>query len=381
MTNKMPIRAARKNKGVALVVSLLILSLFTIMTLSMVIATTSDTLINGYYQNARGSFYAADSGANVIRQYMINQMFAAIPSPYTAWTSPIDLTHDTAIGTALGNTSTGFGSYQSIIGSQSSWKGKFQVVYDSTCFTTATAGCPTFISNSPQCSLGPLSACTGGSGSAGGYTLSYPYKITVRGQSSGAETNSIEEQGNIVIGVTIRSTSTASFADYGLFIDQSPICNGSYLVPGTISGPVFTNGAWNFGTSGSYIFTDSVGSHSSQFGYQFGSCIQSSANSATSGAQSINPTFQSGTNLGQPAQTLPVNSYNQEGAVIDGVGASNPTNAQLAANLKTAGGTAWSTSATTGVYLPYTSTGTSPITGQPCPCINFNSSTGIPSGG
>ncbi|PYV81303.1 MAG: hypothetical protein DMG93_15820, partial [Acidobacteria bacterium] len=47
------------------------------------------------------------------------------------------------------------------------------------------------------------------------------------------------------------------------------ICSGSTLVPGTISGPVFTNGAWTFGTSGQYIFTDSVGSVSANSGFQF----------------------------------------------------------------------------------------------------------------
>ena len=38
-------------RGVALVATILLLSLFTVMTLSMVIATTSDTMINGYYRN------------------------------------------------------------------------------------------------------------------------------------------------------------------------------------------------------------------------------------------------------------------------------------------------------------------------------------------
>src|SRR5271154_4694664 len=71
------------SRGVALVATLLILSLFTVLTLAMVIATSSDTLIDGYYRNFRGSFYASDSGLNSARQYLINQIQAAVPSTYT----------------------------------------------------------------------------------------------------------------------------------------------------------------------------------------------------------------------------------------------------------------------------------------------------------
>src|SRR5580692_1529801 len=109
------------NRGVALVTALLLLSLFMIMTLSMVIATTSDTLIDGYYRNARASFYAADSGVNVVRQYIINQLNADVPSPFTTYSTPITTANEQAILTAIGNSSTGFGGYNSILGSQTSW--------------------------------------------------------------------------------------------------------------------------------------------------------------------------------------------------------------------------------------------------------------------
>src|SRR5450631_4039629 len=84
---------SKNTRGVALVTTLLLLSLFTVMTLAMVIATTSDTLIDGYYRNFRGSFYAADSGINITRDYMFNQIMAAIPTTYhLASGSPIPST-------------------------------------------------------------------------------------------------------------------------------------------------------------------------------------------------------------------------------------------------------------------------------------------------
>src|SRR4029077_14851661 len=133
MTNThKPMKHNRKDRGVALVTALLLLSLFTVMTLSMVIATTSDTLIDGYYRNARGSFYAADSGINVVRQYMINQLSADVPSPFTTYSTPITSSNESAIMSAIGNSSSGFGAFQSMLGSQTgSWPGSFQVQYDS----------------------------------------------------------------------------------------------------------------------------------------------------------------------------------------------------------------------------------------------------------
>lgn len=138
-----------------------------------------------------------------------------------------------------------------------------------------------------------------------------------------------------------------------MFIDQWTICSGSDLVPGTITGPVFTNGAWTFGSSGSYVFTDPVGSVSAKAGYDNGSCQQI----AGASGNGITPTFQHGLNLGSASVPLPSNSYNQKQAVIDGIGNSstNPTNATLNANLKNVSGTAYpSTGASSGVYLPYT---------------------------
>lgn len=270
----------QRNRGVALVTTLLLLSLFTVMTLSMVIATTSDTLIDGYYRNARGSFYAADSGINSVRQYMINQLNSNVPSPFTTFSTPISSTNEQAIMTTIGNASSGFGAYQSMLGTQTSWPGKFEVVYSSGCATTGGSGCPTYMTLPANCtvhytvSTGTIPTCyNAGNGSATWYQLSYPYKITVIGQSRTNETNTIEEEGTIYLTVTIDTSNTnkANFAAWGMFIDQNAICSGSTLVPGTITGPVFTNGAWTFGTSGSYIFTDKVGSANADLGYQFSS--------------------------------------------------------------------------------------------------------------
>ena len=49
------------DRGIALVITLLLLLLMSVLGLAAVLSSSSDLLINGYYSNYRGSFYAADS--------------------------------------------------------------------------------------------------------------------------------------------------------------------------------------------------------------------------------------------------------------------------------------------------------------------------------
>ncbi len=204
---------------------------------------------------------------------------------------------------ALNNTTTGFGAYQSVLGSQTgSWKGSFKV--DSTNTTLSSPTCTIHYTSN----TGTLPTCTNaGNGSATFYSYAYPYKLTVIGQSNSNETNTVEEQGTIVLTVTINSSTSTNtnFAGWGMFIDQSPICDGSYLVPGTITGPVFTNGAWNFGTSGSYICPRPGGQPLPESWVSVWQLHPSPNSSYTSGSQTIHPTFQSGVLLNQGTITLP----------------------------------------------------------------------------
>lgn len=71
-----------REQGVALVITLLLLSLVTVLSLGMVIAFSSQTLIGGYYRNYRGAFYAADSGLNIARQQMMAQIVPSVPTAF-----------------------------------------------------------------------------------------------------------------------------------------------------------------------------------------------------------------------------------------------------------------------------------------------------------
>ncbi len=382
---------SKNSRGVALITTLLLLTVMIAMTLGMVIAVTSDTLISRYYQTYRSSFYASDSGVNIVRQYMLNQLVSnatvAVGTVF-APTAPPPLSATDA-STTLTNAlnlykSTASASNRQVNTGQGakSWPGNFYVV-------DALAGTPGTTLAAPNCTpiFTPPNAGTGVVAPAAGpydcgakyptcagactnfaitdFQYKFPYTITAFGQSSGNGQQLVEDSGQLVLDIHVAAAGgqNQNFAGWGMFIDQYTECDGSTLVPGTITGPVFTNGAWNFGTAGSYIFTDKIGSVSPTFGYQFSNkCDQSSAISDKQGNQTIAPTFQSGTNLGANKVPLPTDSFNQEEAVVDGVGtgcagvANCPSKATLHANLLDINGAAFPMSGAAGVYLGYTQT-------------------------
>jgi Tfp pilus assembly protein PilX len=341
----------KDQRGIALITTLLLLMLLTGVSLAMVFSVRSDMLINGNYRNFRGSFYAADSGLNAGRTYMQDQVVAAIPATFGITQQPIPNGTDATIQNNL-NTNMG-GSYQTYTGqgqSAGSWPGKYKVTG-----TFALASCAV---------LGGAGTCTAPTGAVTGYKYIYNYTLLSVGQAQGTQATTLADRGSVIVNATlIPVNSKTSFAAWGMFIDQWPICNGSTLVPGTISGPAFTNGAWTFGTSGSYIFTDTVGSASSNAGFQFSNkCDQLNTPSDKVGSQTIAPTFEAGFQTGQPKVPLPLNDYNQERAVLDGRGidptqttTTNQVNKiDLHNNVRDINGNAYPTAgATSGVFLPY----------------------------
>jgi Tfp pilus assembly protein PilX len=396
-------RMHRQNsRGVALITALLLLSLFTVMTLAMVIATSSDTLIDGYYRNARGSFYASDSGLNAARQNLQNQILAAVPAGYTPSTgSPVLTTSPNAMITNLDNTSTGFGANQSILAtgstpSATSWPGKFKV--DSTGTNTWLIAPNTPAGALPTCTPAANCGVVGGAGISSNVSYTYPYQITVIGQSRANEQNTVVENGTLTLTFQVNPTSVThpSFAAYGTLFDQYALCGGPF-VAGTMSGQFFSNDSWNFGDAGQvgstkYIFTGSVGAFNSQVGYIHstgggGDCVPSSATSDTNDGTTINPTFGGGLNLNSPKIPLPTDSSSQARAVLDGIGEATRAVAPVcttppcavtdpemnAFHMTNISGSVWPSAGgvASGVYLPYT-LAANPLGTPPCltgPCF------------
>jgi Tfp pilus assembly protein PilX len=333
--------AASGERGIALVTTLLLLMLLTAMSLAMVLSVSSDMLINGYYGNNRGAFYAADSGANIVRQEIVNYFENNYNKGYNATTPPF------SAGTVTGATGYINSTYQgpeiNVSGPYGSWPGKFT------------------LGNPVQINL--LSTTTGkdANGNVNKYTYIYQYSLTAVGQAQGTEAATLSDSGTLTFVANLTSANnTISFAAFGTFLNSYGDCQAPF-VAGTMSGPFFTNGQWNFGdanalgSSTKYVFQDTVGQAGANVSYWHGgSCDDKAAASDTSNGSTIAPTFQGGLQLSQPPHTLPQNDYSQKQAVLDGIGNSTPTNATMNAVLKDASGKAYPVGgASSGVYLPY----------------------------
>jgi hypothetical protein len=322
--------------------------LLTGLSLAMVFSVRSDMLINGYYRNFRGSFYAADSGLNAARTAMVDGVVTAIPASFGITQQPIPPGTDGAIQTMIQNTyGQNFTKFTGQGSAASSWPGSYKVT--GTFLLDPLVGCTV---------LGGGGTCAAPTGPVTGYKYIYNYTLQSIGQAQGTQSTTLTDRGSVTVNATlVPVNSKTSFAAWGMFIDQWNVCTGGTMVPGTISGPAFTNGAWTFGTGGNYIFTDTVGSGSPTAGFSFNSgCDSVGAVSDKKGNQTIAPTFQAGFNMGQPSVPLPPNDYNQEQAVLDGKGvASNPvTKSDLHSAVKDVHGNSYpSSGASSGVFLPY----------------------------
>jgi len=358
---------ADTESGMALLTTMLLLILMSILALAMVLTVNADMVINGYYGNARSSFYAADSGINIARAELTNQLVLAVNmTPCTGWvtnatsgcTSPPLAT--TAPTNALNYVTTTYGSFTSLNSglAANSWPASFEIAN--------ITGC----TNSFALAIGYPTTTPNAQGQNNSYTYRYNYTLCSSGRAQALQQVYTKETGSIVLTIQAQTTTTqqvvVSFAAFGAFVNNYSPCLAA-LVPGTMTGPMFTNGAWQFATGGSYIFTDPVGQANANADYFInGHCYQSPTSSYTANGQTIRPTFQGGLNLNQPSVALPPNDFSQKWAVLDGKGCGEggttcgsgpppaPTNANLNANLKNRQGTSYPIGgASSGVYLPY----------------------------
>ena len=206
--------------------------------------------------------------------------------------------------------------------------------------------------------------CAVGSNSC---TYVYYYSLTTLGKGPGPQQVKDIETGYVSVAVTANGGGVApKFSYFGGFIHNFTL-NSGVLVAGTMTGPQWTNGSWNFGTTGTYTFTDPVYQTGSQIGYGFpNGWIDSSNTRYTSGNTTIAPNFEQGITLNETAAAMPDNDYGQRWAVLDGIGCGEggttcggttdppaPTYAQMNPILQNISGTAYpTTGATSGVYLP-----------------------------
>jgi hypothetical protein len=374
------------NQGVALITTLILLALLSAASLAMFLLVSSDTMINGYYRSYRGSFYAADSGVNVVVEAMNNAIqTAASPATNPPLTVggvalPTQASQWVNAGASPGALTAAYTAFEGTyytIGDTGSWRSQFKLLTANP-DTQPIVGTPQFEvlpNDSNSCMPVGAATCT-----KNGVTVTntndyqwyfaYPYEITIQGVSSGNESEQITEKGILYyhsISGTGAGGTDPSFAKWGAFITQFDDCQGP-LVPGTMTGPFFTDGQWNFGdySSPGYTFTDSIGQMGNNVSWWTGSSRNPCQDSPNAPRGFNQPNFQAGIQLGQSRVEPPTNSYNQAQAVLDAKGIppctaapcpteSAPTQSQMNQELKTISGTAYPSSGSvpSGVYIPY----------------------------
>ena len=246
----------RSERGVALIITLNNLALFNALSLGMVITFSSQTLIGGYNRKYRGAFYAADSGLNVARQQVQSLILAGVP---VAWANPLHVTNPTGLASTCASSMTSnYGSSTTLnTGTAAqSWAESFKVTGTTltlapgwpvvTAWNTSTGGCTAVL----PCPTG--------------YQYLYKCSINVAGSAQGSEQQAVTETGSFTLNITGQAAATnVNFAFFGGFVDMYPPGLGP-LIPGTMSGPMFTNSSWEFmanqppWTSARYVFTDPI---------------------------------------------------------------------------------------------------------------------------
>jgi Tfp pilus assembly protein PilX len=355
-----------RDQGIALVLTLLLLFLLSVIGLAAVLSTSSDMLINGYYSNYRGAFYAADSGLTLARQALVTAFddTGNFPSGTSFSTPPQGAavqTWGSNVATVIANL-YGHGYSVNRAGpAQTSWQGSFTIL-PMTITSSQSSGTP------KTDSLGnPY------------YQYTYTYTLTSVGSALGSETTKVVEQGSVMVNIYAGAGTTSyptSFAAFGAYIGKFDPCSAP-LVQGYLTGPMYAQGEFNFGSGNpGYTFTDPVSNTNSTFSYyttdRYGR--QSCTRSGTVPYTGVNTTFNGGYNLGVSSIPVPSNDFSQRWAVLDGKGCgenngnvcgdpttpapTQPTPTEMNALLKDITGTAYpSGGATSGVFLPYSCSG------------------------
>jgi Tfp pilus assembly protein PilX len=357
-----------RERGVAMVASLMALLLLSGMGLTLVLTVSTETALSGNYRRNEQAFFAADAGIGVARESLRQQVTSALQTnantvaanttittsnfndssfATSLFPSSIYSTSGTVLTTATSNANTRSSS-NNILGGY----GKYNVTLTLTPVGTPTVTRVGIPANQPPSSV----------------AMTYEYTISSTGDN-GVSTSSLNyataqatERGriNVTLAVDNPNYFNRSFSRYAAFFNRF---SGTFAA-GTYTGPVHTNQGFGFSSSSPLTFNGAVTQVNTNYTYNGSSYAVSSTDRT---GLTFNSTFTTTSNV-----PLPTNVYSQELAVLNSTGVDSstgnsrqPTISELTSGLRTASNTAPSTTSggtvlANGVYVP--SDGTS-VTG------------------
>ena len=337
---------SRNERGITLVTTLLLLLLLIGMSLTMVLAVSSESLINGFYGRYRGSFYAADSGVAASRQQLMNLLGAERIRPaFNPAAAPIANPTTAGANAALA-LNFAIRSYTNV-NSADSWQERFLVKQ-------------AFVAQTPNTQAATCTVQGGHDGGANltsanptqthvvpdyGVRLIFPVHNDDRWPVAGQRSRHHHRQRHdhrdrSDIGPP---TYNQSFAAWGMFI-------GTYALAAPATSFPAPSRARSLrtvhGTSATPDPTPSPTRSARWAARPDGITAAVKPPRLRRTASSRRSTAASTFLVNQPAVTLPQNSFNQEQAVLDGIGVPPcptcaPNLSSPAANLRNAAGAAY----------------------------------------
>ncbi|HWQ35866.1 MAG TPA: pilus assembly PilX N-terminal domain-containing protein [Blastocatellia bacterium] len=360
-------RKQKSERGFAMVVAMMALTLLTAMGLAVVFASSGDIVITGHFRRNEQAFFAAEAGIGLARESLrlaLNQAILdsanAVKGTITlpAVGQPFDDSQITSILTASDLTSQNGAPITNALNAVQARSsgfgnnGSFSVTY-----TLAQSGSPV---------VGGHTWVGGVQQPPATVTMRYRYTITSTGANTADSNTPFRSQAqttetgyiNVTLNTSAQSTINRAFSSFGTFLNR---WNGSSVwASGTFRGPVHVNTRHRFSSGNAVTFTDTVTQVDSQYDYNSSSYNVSNQNRT-------GLTFQS-TFTRVDSYPLPQNVYAQELAVLNSTGLpdgtftlSQPTALQLNSNLRSASNAAPGLNGAqinNGVYVP-SSNGTS----------------------
>lgn len=354
-------RKQRGERGFAMVVAMMALTLLTAMGLAVVFASSGDIVITGHFRRNEQAFFAAEAGVGLARESLRLALNEAIMDSADAAKDTVTLptvgqsfddSQITSILTASSLTSQSgapITNALSAVQARSSGfgnNGSFSVTY-----TLAQDGSPV---------VGTHAWVGGVQQPPATVTMRYRYTITSTGSNLAGSNTPFRSQAqttesgyiNVTLNTSAQSTIDRAFSSFGTFLNR---WNGSSVwASGTFRGPVHVNTRHRFSSGNAVTFTDEVSQVDSKYDYD-----RSSYNVSNQNRTGL--TFQS-TFKRVNSYPLPQNVYAQELAVLNSTGladgtftSAQPTASQLNSNLRSASNAAPGLSGgqiRSGVYVP-----------------------------
>ena len=319
-------------RGIALVTTLLVMTMLLALGMAVVFSATTDTVITKSQRVGEIAFYAADTGVSIARRAL-----------ETALTEEIaKISNGTATYGQNG------GAYYSVNTSGGGFPDVYvipdpDIVPNYQFYTNVYARTNQLIANAKADSAfsttksinrteftATVSKLTGSVDQIDRtqtnpvQAIKFRYSIKVTGTSDAGGSSTVNEVGRISVNVTLASTSVPgtgrdfSFSGFGAFFDNGDTAANSALAAGTFSGPVHTNTHFAFVSNRTVAFRDIVSQVDNYVRYDSSDFGQGHINIPDKDMTGIDISSQGYQKTG--GVPLPPNNFSQEYAVINGTG-------------------------------------------------------------